>query len=274
MAAAGLATALCASSALGAPCDEPRALTVERLENPCGVDASSPRFGWKLAVTEKGKNCVVQSAYRILVASSKEKLAADKGDLWDSGKVSGADTIDVEYGGKPLASSCRYWWKVRTWDGVGKESAWSAPATWVTGILPPDGWKAKWIGPAPETRPDADLAGARWITAKPNARGDVVISLDFDFAGARVLAASLAVRAPGGAVSAITPRELALLRLFAAHPGQVLARDFLLNAVWGVAYYGTTRTLDQHVANLRRKLGAAARALETVRGAGYRLAAR
>ena len=76
MAAAGLATALCASSALGAPCGAPRALTVERLENPCGVDASSPRFGWKLAVAEKGKNCVVQSAYRILVASSKEKLAA------------------------------------------------------------------------------------------------------------------------------------------------------------------------------------------------------
>ncbi len=109
--------------------------------------------------------------------------------------------------------------------------------------------------------------------AAPSA-ADAAAGGDFDFAGARVLAASLAVRAPGGAVSAITPRELALLRLFAAHPGQVLARDFLLNAVWGVAYYGTTRTLDQHVANLRRKLGAAARALETVRGAGYRLAAR
>ena len=185
MAAAGLATALCASSALGAPCGEPRALTVERLENPCGVDASSPRFGWKLAVAEKDKNCVVQSAYRILVASSKENLAADEGDVWDSGKVSGADTIDVAYGGKPLASSRRYWWKVRVWDGAGKESAWSAPATWVTGILPPDGWKAKWIGPAPETRPDANLSGARWITAKPNTHGDVVISLEFDFAGAK-----------------------------------------------------------------------------------------
>ena len=109
--------------------------------------------------------------------------------------------------------------------------------------------------------------------AAPSA-ADAAAGGDFDFAGARVLAASLAVRAPDGAAAAITPRELALLRLFVAHPGQVLTRDFLLNAVWGVAYYGTTRTLDQHVANLRRKLGAAARALETIRGAGYRLAAR
>ncbi|MBQ6102802.1 MAG: winged helix-turn-helix transcriptional regulator, partial [Kiritimatiellae bacterium] len=67
--------------------------------------------------------------------------------------------------------------------------------------------------------------------------------------------------------------ELALLRLFAAHPGRVLGRDFLLNAAWGVGYYGTTRTLDQHVAVLRRKLGSAAAALETVRGSGYRLRA-
>lgn len=92
----------------------------------------------------------------------------------------------------------------------------------------------------------------------------------FDFAGARVLAAAHALRAPDGTESPLTPRELALLRLFAARPGQVLDRDRLLNAVWGVGYYGTTRTLDQHVANLRRKLGAAAPALETLRGAGYR----
>ncbi len=162
----------------------PRGLTVERLENPCGVDAPSPRFGWKMASKKVAKG-VVQSAYRIMVASTKGNLAADKGDLWDTGKVSSADTIDVEYGGKPLASSRRYWWKVRTWDGSGAESDWSAPATWVTGIMPGDGWKAKWIGPAPETHPDADLSGARWITAKPNARGDVVISLDFDFSGAK-----------------------------------------------------------------------------------------
>jgi len=167
-----------AGAAFGAA---PHALTVERLPNPCGIDAATPRLGWKMAAEKDA----TQSAYRILVSSSKEKLAADAGDVWDSGRVPGADTIDVAYGGKPLASSRRYWWKVRTWDGAGAESTWSAPATWVTGILPPDGWRAKWIGPAPETRPDADMGGARWVTGKPNANGDVVISLEFDFNGVK-----------------------------------------------------------------------------------------
>ena len=186
------ATAVCLATASAFAVDmknfclqgEPRGLTVERLESPCGVDVQSPRFGWKMAA-EKGKKGVVQSAYRILVASSKEKLGADAGDVWDSGKVSGADTIDVAYGGKPLLLSRRYWWKVRTWDGAGAESAWSAPATWVTGIMPPDGWKAKWIGPAPETRPDADLSGAQWITAPKGKKGKVTLQYKFTFAGAK-----------------------------------------------------------------------------------------
>lgn len=165
-------------------CGEPYDLTVERLANPCGVDVATPRLGWKMP-SEKGAKNVAQSAWRVLVASSRARLDADDGDVWDTGKVLGADTFDIAYGGRPLVSSHRYWWKVRTWDGAGAASDWSAPATWVTGILPPDGWKAKWIGPAPETRPDADMAGARWVTSNPNAKGDVVISLDFDFAGAK-----------------------------------------------------------------------------------------
>ena len=94
----------------------------------------------------------------------------------------------------------------------------------------------------------------------------------FSVAGASVLAREMKVRAPDGRESDLSPRELALLKLFAAHPGEVLSRDRLLNAVWGIGYFGTTRTLDNYVAVLRRKLGAAASALETVRGAGYRLA--
>ena len=148
MFAMAMAVGCLAVSAIGG---EPYGLMVERQENPCGVDAAAPRFGWKMSV-EKGAKSVTQSAYRVLVASSQEKLARDDGDLWDSGKIQSAQAIDVVYGGKPLASSRRYWWKVRMWDGDGAESAWSAPATWVTGIMPPEGWKAKWIGPAPETR--------------------------------------------------------------------------------------------------------------------------
>ena len=80
-----------------------------------------------------------------------------------------------------------------------------------------------------------------------------------------------------GATSALTARELKLAEVFAAHPGVVLTRDALLNAVWGVGYVGTTRTLDQHVAQLRKKIGAgsgpAPDPIVTVHGVGYRLEA-
>lgn len=52
----------------------------------------------------------------------------------------------------------------------------------------------------------------------------------------------------------LTLRELALLDLFHQHPGEVLSRDFLLNQAWGIDYQGTTRTLDQHIAQLRKKV--------------------
>lgn len=72
----------------------------------------------------------------------------------------------------------------------------------------------------------------------------------------------------------LTARELKLLQLFHAHAGEVLSRDRLLNEVWGQAYYGTTRTLDQVIVQLRRKLGDSGenpRVLLTVHGVGYRL---
>jgi DNA-binding response OmpR family regulator len=72
----------------------------------------------------------------------------------------------------------------------------------------------------------------------------------------------------------LTPREMQLLELFFLHPGEVLSRDRLLNAVWGIGYEGTTRTLDQHVAQLRKKIEtdpASPRTLVTVHGVGYRL---
>ncbi|AWI10190.1 DNA-binding response OmpR family regulator [Ereboglobus sp. PH5-5] len=71
----------------------------------------------------------------------------------------------------------------------------------------------------------------------------------------------------------LTAREMKLAEIFAAHPGEVLARDALLNAVWGVEYYGTTRTLDQHVAQLRKKVERKPDepvAIITVHGVGYR----
>jgi DNA-binding response OmpR family regulator len=72
----------------------------------------------------------------------------------------------------------------------------------------------------------------------------------------------------------LTAKELKLLQLFNAHPGEVFSRDKLLNEVWGYNYYGTTRTLDQVIVQLRKKLGDTAdepKHLITVHGVGYKL---
>jgi DNA-binding response OmpR family regulator len=71
----------------------------------------------------------------------------------------------------------------------------------------------------------------------------------------------------------LTRQELALLDVFLAHPGEVLARHRLLAAAWGPGRHGYSRTLDQHVAQLRRKIEPAPaqpRHLLTVHGIGYR----
>ena len=85
-------------------------------------------------------------------------------------------------------------------------------------------------------------------------------------------AARFLVHVPGEPEQALTVRELGLLKTFAANPGKVLTRDALLDAVWGKDSCAASRTLDQHILQIRRKLGASGVRIETIRGAGYRLA--
>ena len=71
----------------------------------------------------------------------------------------------------------------------------------------------------------------------------------------------------------ISERELVLMEFFSRHPGEVLSRDSLLNAGWGIDYSGTTRTLDQHIAQLRKKVETDPSSpclITTVHGIGYR----
>jgi DNA-binding response OmpR family regulator len=82
--------------------------------------------------------------------------------------------------------------------------------------------------------------------------------------------AARAARVDGRLVE-LTAKEFELLDHLAANPGRVLSRDALLEAVWGYAAPGQSRTVDQHVAQLRAKLGVPG-AIATVRGAGYRAA--
>jgi len=141
----------------------------EYLVDPQGVDVAAPRLSWLVESDERGQK---QTAYQILVASSREKLAADQGDLWDTGKVASDETTGVAYAGKKLASHVPCFWKVRVWDKDGQASPYSAAAGWSMGLLSQDEWKAEWIGCDKfrvHNRPDADFGAAKWIwhTADP-----------------------------------------------------------------------------------------------------------
>lgn len=165
--------------------------------SPVGVDAAAPRLSWLL---EGGGRGARQTAYRILVASTPEALAAETGDLWDSGKVASNATHLVPYAGVPLQSGQRCHWAVQVWDEHDAASVWSAPDTWVVGILDPDTeWDAAWIGldAAPDTFPaGADPFGtaeAQWMAHPEPPEGDVTTyfrrALTLDLAGvARVMA--------------------------------------------------------------------------------------
>ncbi len=74
----------------------------------------------------------------------------------------------------------------------------------------------------------------------------------------------------GDRVLALTPKEFDLLALLAEDPGAVWSRSRILETAWDPHWYGPTKTLDVHVASLRKKLGDPAW-IETVRGVGFRL---
>jgi DNA-binding response OmpR family regulator len=77
----------------------------------------------------------------------------------------------------------------------------------------------------------------------------------------------------GGDMFTLTARELELVCLFLEHPGRVLSRAEILDRIWGIRYEGTTRTLDQHIANLRKKIEddpSHPRTIVTVHRVGYR----
>jgi alpha-L-rhamnosidase len=122
-------------------------LRCEYAVNPEGIDILQPRLSWLLTSTRQAGR---QTAYRLLVASSPQVLAQDRGDLWDSGKVPSRASTLVPYAGRRLQSLTRYWWKVRVWDRAGQPSAWSPAARWSMGPLTPAEWQAEWIsGPVP-----------------------------------------------------------------------------------------------------------------------------
>jgi alpha-L-rhamnosidase len=117
-------------------------LRCESRANPLGIDVCQPQLSWIISSDRRGE---VQTAYQVLVASSPELLAADQGNLWDSGRVESNATVQVVYSGRHLVSSAQCFWKVRIWDRDSRPSAWSEPASWSMGLLSLGDWSARWI---------------------------------------------------------------------------------------------------------------------------------
>ncbi|MGJ7032245.1 family 78 glycoside hydrolase catalytic domain [Niabella hirudinis] len=117
-------------------------LKCEQLKSPVGIDVVQPRLSWQL---KSGQYNVKQTAYRILVASSKTLLDAGRPDLWNSGKIVSEESVLVIYNGKPLVSNGHYFWKVQVFSNK-QDSVWSDANQWSMGLLHSGDWKAKWIG--------------------------------------------------------------------------------------------------------------------------------
>lgn len=131
----------------------PERLRCEHLTDPLGVDTPRPRLSWIVRSDDRDQR---QGAYRILVASRRESLDEERGDLWDSGRVASGRTLHVEYAGRPLPPGARAFWKVRVWDGAGEPSPWSRTALWRQGLPASGDWGVDWIAhpdPVPATVP-------------------------------------------------------------------------------------------------------------------------
>ena len=74
-----------------------------------------------------------------------------------------------------------------------------------------------------------------------------------------------------GRVINLTFKEYEMLKLFLSNQGIVYTRDQLLSEIWGVDYFGETRTVDMHIKTLRQKLGESGKCIKTVRNVGYRM---
>ncbi len=146
--------AVCSSSPFAGVNTEPKSgvlpaeLRCEYRVNPLGIDRTAPRLSWILQASgdERG---ITQSAYEIHVSSSRQKLDADEGDLWNSGFIHSDRTNQISYGGKTLVSREQCYWKVRIRDRRNRLSPWSRAAFWSMGLLHGEDWSARWIGDRP-----------------------------------------------------------------------------------------------------------------------------
>ena len=135
-------------------------LQVDNLDHPLGIDDATPRFSWELNDPARGAR---QTAYRVLVASRPDLLEDGKADVWDSGKVESAQSLNVKYAGPAVKVSTRYVWRVELWGENGNEYPASATEWWETGLLNEGAWRGEWIGWETPEEAAVRKAPAAWI---------------------------------------------------------------------------------------------------------------
>lgn len=112
--------------------------------NPTGIDLKDIVFSWEMESKEKS---VVQTAYRIVISSSEEKLNVNDYDIYDTGNKKSPESIQIAYKGNVLDPAFTYYWKVEVWDQKSQKSNWSSNQHFTTGLFSKNDWKnAKWIG--------------------------------------------------------------------------------------------------------------------------------
>jgi alpha-L-rhamnosidase len=144
----------------------PVELRVDTLREPLGIDDPAPKFSWQLRDSASGAS---QGAYEVQVSSSTAGITDGKIDIWDSGRVSSSQSLNVRYQGPELAPSERYFWRVRIWDAAGKRYPDSEISWWETGLMTQNGWHASWIGYETKEETAVRTARAAWI-ASPYAK--------------------------------------------------------------------------------------------------------
>lgn len=145
----------------------PAGLRSEHAERPLALDTTRPRLSWRSDASSAGR----QHAYQVVVGRSEKQVRAGRGDVWDSGRITSDQCVDVDYTGAGLDVGRRYHWAVRTWDERGTASPWSTPSWFEVGPLAEADWQgADWIQ---EQAPDLpSLAQSHWIWYPEGAAGD------------------------------------------------------------------------------------------------------
>ncbi|MBX2925536.1 MAG: family 78 glycoside hydrolase catalytic domain [Chitinophagaceae bacterium] len=112
--------------------------------NPAGIHLLDFFFSWELSSPKKNQK---QTAYQLVIASSKAQLEQQQYDVYNSGAVKTDKSIQVFYKGPALSPGKVYYWKVRVWDRKNIASSWSHTQWFTTGLFETADWKqARWIG--------------------------------------------------------------------------------------------------------------------------------